>query len=211
MKDLFKGSLTVPNLLTVIRILLIPVFAALFYNDNLGWALVILFISGLTDLLDGKIARRFNQVSALGKILDPIADKLTQITIAVMLFFEFNRAQNTILKAFSWVFLLFLLKEGIMLVGGAVMLAKGIRPGASEIVGKVATLVFYCVMLIIIGFGPEVGALAKYNPESTLILPDWLLIVMVSVSVILAFAAFISYLPEIIRQFKEDAREKKNK
>ncbi len=90
MKGLFKGSLTVPNLLSVIRIILVPVFAVLFYKDYLGWAVLALFLSALSDFLDGKIARRFNQVSELGKVLDPVADKITQITIAVMLFVFFR-------------------------------------------------------------------------------------------------------------------------
>ena len=89
MKDLFKGCLTVPNLLTLIRILIVPLFAYLFLQGQLLAAVVVLFISGLSDFLDGKIARRFNQISALGKILDPVADKLTQITIAVLLFIKF--------------------------------------------------------------------------------------------------------------------------
>ena len=86
MKGLFKGCLTVPNLLSLIRILLIPVFALLFYQGQVLWAVFVLFLSGLSDFFDGKIARRFNQISALGKILDPVADKLTQITIACNIF-----------------------------------------------------------------------------------------------------------------------------
>nr|MCR5782281.1 CDP-alcohol phosphatidyltransferase family protein [Clostridia bacterium] len=86
---LFENWKTVPNLLSFIRILLIPVFAVLFYNDHIVWAVVVLAVSGLSDMFDGKIARRFNQVSNLGKILDPIADKLTVATIAVVLFLKF--------------------------------------------------------------------------------------------------------------------------
>ena len=85
-KNLFKGCLTVPNLLSLIRIFLIPAFAVLYYKGHIGWAVLMLALSGISDFLDGKIARRFNQVSELGKILDPVADKLTQITIAVMLY-----------------------------------------------------------------------------------------------------------------------------
>ena len=133
MKDLFKGCWTIPNLLSLIRILLIPVFAVLFYNGEYGWAVLTLVVSGISDFLDGKIARRFNQVSALGKILDPVADKLTQITLAVLLFISFYRAEDANLKAFSWVFLVFIVKEFLMVAGGAVMLACGIRPGAAEI------------------------------------------------------------------------------
>ena len=58
MKDLFKGCWTIPNLLSLIRILLIPVFAVLFYNDEKIWAVVVLALSGLSDTFDGQIARR---------------------------------------------------------------------------------------------------------------------------------------------------------
>jgi cardiolipin synthase (CMP-forming) len=211
MKGLFKGSLTVPNLLTVIRIVLIPVFAVLFYNEKFIWAVFILFLSGLTDFLDGKIARRFNQISELGKILDPIADKLTQITIAVMLFMEFRAAQSTALKAFSWVFLFFLFKEGVMVVGGAIMLSKGIRPGASEILGKIATFVFYGSMLLIIAFGPEVGAFVRNSANSSLVMPNWAVMALVLISAVLTLAAFLSYMPETFRQFKEKAAENNKK
>ena len=159
MKDLFKGCWTIPNLLSVIRILLIPVFAYLFYNDEKIMAVVVLAISGLTDTMDGQIARKFNQISALGKVLDPVADKLTQITIAVMLFIDFKTASNPIINALGWVFLVFLIKEAVMIIGGLIMLLLNIRPGAAELWGKAATLVFYVGMVTIIAVGPEVGAL----------------------------------------------------
>ncbi|HOA34462.1 MAG TPA: CDP-alcohol phosphatidyltransferase family protein, partial [Clostridiales bacterium] len=83
--DLLTNIWTVPNILTMIRIILVPIFAVLFLKGSYIPALVVLLLSGLTDFFDGKIARRFNQISELGKILDPIADKFTQITIAVLL------------------------------------------------------------------------------------------------------------------------------
>ena len=206
MKDLFKGCWTIPNLLSLIRILLIPVFAYLFYNDQKIAAVVVLALSGLSDMFDGKIARRFNQISALGKILDPVADKLTQISIAVMLFIDFRTAENEMINAFGWVFLVFLIKEGVMIVGGLVMLLLKIRPGAAEIWGKVATLVFYVGMTVIIAFGPEVGALKDFFT-----LPEIVTGIIVVISAIMTVIAFLSYCPEIYRQFKEYFDEKKAK
>jgi len=208
MKGYFKGALTVPNLLTVIRILLIPVFAWLFNDGKYIWALVVLLLSGLSDTLDGKIARRFNQVSELGKNLDPVADKLTQIVIAVMLFLKFRESGSRALMLFSWVFLYFLFKEGVMVVGGAIMLAKGIKPGAAEIYGKLATFAFYTVMLLIIGFAPEFGAFSSKIPS--LVLPEMVMMVLVIICAILTTIALISYLPETFRQFKEKASENNN-
>ena len=157
-EGIFSNVWTIPNLLSFIRILLIPLFAYLFLKENLLWAVFVLALSGLSDFFDGKIARRFNQVSALGKLLDPVADKLTQATIAVLLFYRFFNANNHTLKLFAWVFLLFIVKELVMLIGGGLMIYFGIRPGAAEIYGKAATMAFYLVMITIMAFGPEVGA-----------------------------------------------------
>ena len=198
MKDLFKGCWTIPNLLSVIRILLIPVFAVLFYKEEYGWAILTLVLSGLSDFFDGKIARKFNQISALGKMLDPVADKLTQVTLAVLLFMSFNKAQDETLKAFSWVFLVFIVKEIVMVLGGAVMLACGIRPGAAEIYGKVATFAFYAIMILVIAFGPEVGVF-----RTVFTLPNVLMMILVIISAILTLVAFASYIPGTFRQFKE--------
>lgn len=205
-KDLFKGCWTIPNLLSFIRILLIPVFAVLFYKDEKIWAVLVLAISGLSDTFDGQIARKFNQVSALGKILDPVADKLTQITIAVMLLIDFRAAENEMIRAFGWVFLVFLIKEAVMIIGGLIMLLLNIRPGAAEIWGKAATLVFYVGMVIIIAFGPEVGAL---NELVGFELPAIVTGIIVVLSAIMTILAFLSYMPETFRQFKEYFDNKK--
>ncbi|MBQ1995732.1 MAG: CDP-alcohol phosphatidyltransferase family protein [Clostridia bacterium] len=200
MKDLFKGCWTIPNLLSFIRILLIPVFAYLYYNDMKVEAVAVLAASGLSDMFDGKIARRFNQISALGKVLDPVADKLTQITIAVMLLLDFKDAENKMINAFGWVFLVFLIKEAVMLIGGLVMLLLNIRPGAAEIYGKLATTVFYVGMTLIIAIGPEVGAL---NELLGFQMPALLTGIIVVISAIMTLVAFASYMPETFRQFKE--------
>ena len=202
--DLFDNVWTIPNLLSALRIVMVPIIAVLFLKGEAVWAVVVLALSGLSDFFDGKIARKFNQISALGKILDPIADKLTQITLAVVLFYVFWKAENESIHAFAWVFLLFVAKELIMLIGGAVMLAFEIRPGAAEMPGKVATMVFYVVMVVIVGFGPEVGAFRELFT-----LPDMVMKVLVVISVILTFVAFAFYLPGTFRQFKEKFSKKK--
>lgn len=210
---LFENIWTIPNIISFIRILLIPVFGVLFYKGELLWALLILALSGLSDLVDGKIARKFNQVSELGKMLDPIADKLTQATIAVVYFFTFLNAENKTLKMFSWVFLLFIVKELVMLIGGALMIAYGIRPGAAEIYGKVATTVFYVVMVIIMAFGPEIGALRAEEGAIVQLftIPDAVMMVLVVISVITTFMAFASYMPAVRRQVKERFSEEGKK
>lgn len=204
MKDLFKGCWTIPNLLSVIRILLTPVFAYLFFSDMKIAAVIVLAVSALSDTFDGQIARKFNQVSALGKILDPVADKISQLTIAVILLVCFHKASDPFIKAFGYVFIVFLAKEAIMLIGGLVMLLLGIRPGAAEIYGKAATLCFYVGMVIIMLFGPEVGAFVQFFT-----LPNFVTAAIVVICAIMTMVAFLSYLPETFRQFKENFAERK--
>ena len=206
MKDLFKGCWTIPNLLSLLRIVVIPFFAYFFINGDALWAIVVLFLSGVSDFLDGKIARKFNQVSDLGKVLDPVADKLTQITLAVLLFISFNGASDSMLKAFSWVFLVFIIKEAIMVLFGGLMIVIGLRPSAAEIFGKVATFAFYAIMLLVVAFGPEVGLL-----KSVFVLPSTLMMILVVISAILTIVAFFSYFPDTFRQFKELKDKKSNK
>ncbi|MBQ4626204.1 MAG: CDP-alcohol phosphatidyltransferase family protein [Clostridia bacterium] len=202
-KELFTGCLTIPNLLSVIRIALIPVFAVLFNNGNYGWAVFVLAMSGLSDFFDGKIARKFNQISALGKMLDPVADKLTQITIAIMFYITFSGSSDETIKTFSWIFLVFLIKEAVMIVAGVIMIIFGLKPCAAEMPGKIATFAFYLIMCIIIAFGPDIGILS-----SVFTLPSVVMIVLVCISLVLTLIAFFSYFPDVFRQIKERKKSK---
>ncbi len=154
-KELFAGCLTIPNLLSVIRIMLIPVFAVLFLQEHYIIAIAVIIFAELTDLFDGMIARKFNQVSALGKILDPIADKLSQISIVIVLIIKYWN------NAIKYLFMFFIVKEIVMLIGGALLISKGLRPVAAEMWGKVATTVFCIVMIFVLGFGAN-GAFCQY-------------------------------------------------
>ncbi len=204
MKELFKDWNTIPNWLSYIRIVLIPVFAVLFYNGYEISALIILVLSGLTDFFDGKIARKFNQVSDLGKLLDPVADKLTQITLAIVFYLEFKNSSVELINTFSWVFLIFVIKEVVMVAFGGFMLLIGLRPVAAEIVGKAATMVFYLVMIFIVMFGPEVGVISHLWT-----IPDKALLVMVIISAVLTVLAFLSYIPSTVKQFIAKIKDKK--
>ena len=97
MKEFFRKTfskieeewLTIPNILSYIRILLIPVIVILFANGSNIWTLVVVVISTLTDIADGFIARRFNMITDFGKFIDPVADKATQLTIFICLITKF--------------------------------------------------------------------------------------------------------------------------
>lgn len=195
---LFDGWNTIPNWLSFIRIALIPVFAVLFLKGYVLAAVVVMIIAALTDLLDGKIARKFNQVSNLGKILDPIADKLSQMAIVVVLIVAYWD------NAIKYLFMFFIAKEVLMLIGGAVLLSLGMRPTAAEIWGKVATTVFYVCMIFVLAFG-ENGALCDLTGFT---LPDAATWVLVGISAVCTFIALLGYAPGFIKQLKENKADK---
>lgn len=201
----FENWKTIPNLISFIRIIFIPIFALLFYNGQTVAAAVILALSALSDMVDGKIARKFNQVSNLGKILDPIADKLTVFAIAIILYLKFSVAEHETLRSFAWVFLMFIIKDLIMLVFGLIMILLGLRPCAAEIFGKIATVAFFTVMVLIMAVGPEVGAFREY-----FVLPDNVTMILVGVSAVSTLIAFLSYLPDVFRQFRKKFIKKSN-
>lgn len=149
---------TIPNLLSVLRILVIAPFAYFFLNDQLLWAVVMLAFSGLSDLFDGMIARKFNQITELGKMLDPLADKLTQGTIAICL-----AVKHTLLIP---ILAIFVLKELGMLIGGCILLKKKKRPCAAKWYGKVATFLFYISAVVIVMMQ---GVFHLYTTTATII------------------------------------------
>ena len=199
--NLMEGAMTIPNLLSVIPIILIPVFLVLFLKGSYLAAVIVLGISGLTDLFDGKIARAFNQVSNLGKLLDPIADKLTQITLAIAYFFYFHASDDALLRGASWLFWAFVLKELLMLIGGVLLLTHDITPQAAIMYGKVATVAYYVVMILLLLFSPGFGVFHNWFT-----LPSVAIIILVLISVVLTIIAFFAYAPDAVRQL----RAKKN-
>ena len=128
-------NLTVPNALSVLRILVVPFFAWAFLTGHVIVAAILLGLSGLTDCFDGMIARKFNQITELGKVLDPFADKLTQGVVAMCLAVKFSTIRPLLV--------IFIVKELGMLCCAFVLLKKKKRPCAAKWYGKVATVMFY--------------------------------------------------------------------
>lgn len=205
-KDLFDNWNTIPNWLCFLRIALIPVFSVLFIKEHYIAAFAAMIVAAVTDLLDGKIARKFNMVSNLGKILDPIADKLSQIAIVIILLVKFW----SLMPMLKYVLFLFILKEFLMVCGGALLMAKGMRPVAAEIWGKVATTVFYVFMIVIIAIGPS-GALINIPFFASWELSEAAVMVMVVISAVLAFCSLFGYAPGFIRQLKENKKNNETK
>lgn len=132
--------LTIPNLLSLLRLLMIPLFIWLYLHGHKGWTAAVLLLSGLTDVVDGFIARHFNQVSDIGKALDPVADKLTQaaMLLCLMAYYPMMLAP----------FCLLAVKEVFAGVSGLIVIRRtGIVPGA-EWHGKVTTLLLYGMMIL---------------------------------------------------------------
>ncbi len=140
----FKASdlRTIPNLLSFLRIVLIVPFVIFFLNKNYIGAAIILVISGLSDAFDGYIARRFNQVTDIGKVLDPIADKLTLFAIMVCI--------TVLTPVVLPVMIVLIIKDLLMLIGGTRLLKKNIQPPAAKWYGKVGTLMFYFSVCLIV-------------------------------------------------------------
>ena len=143
MEKKFSKNLTIPNILSLLRILILVPFVIYVSNNNYILSGVILIISGLTDLLDGFIARKFGQVTHLGEMLDPAADKLTLMTVMICVSIKFP-------KIFPFMMLL-IVKEVSMLIAGFALLKFGKKPTASKWYGKLSTVVFYVSIIIIIG------------------------------------------------------------
>lgn len=148
-----KKIVTIPNILSFFRICLLPAIVWLYgVENNYVWAGYILILSGVTDMLDGYIARHFHMISNLGKILDPIADKLTQGVMLLCLVLRFH-----------WMivpFILMIAKEIYMSVSGILVIQRtGIVCGA-QWHGKAATCFLYGMMILHI-FWQEITPVAS--------------------------------------------------
>lgn len=129
----------VPNSLTIIRFLLIPVIIFFIFSGNYILAFVFFTVSGLTDIADGFIARKFNLISNFGKLMDPLADKLTQIATLTSLVF------TNIIPI--WILIIVLAKEFIMIVGASFLYGKDVVV-YSKWYGKLATVLFYVAIVV---------------------------------------------------------------
>jgi cardiolipin synthase len=135
---------TVPNLLTVFRMVLIPVFVSLLFYQRFVLALGVFVLAGVTDGLDGLLARRFNQKSQLGTILDPIADKLMLVTAFVVLSMRavFPHPLPSHLPVPFWVTVAVISRDVFILVGAAAInIVTGFRRFRPSLLGKINTTV----------------------------------------------------------------------
>lgn len=184
--------MNIPNALSILRILLIPVIIAVYLTakdtSNYFLAAGLLLLSGLTDVLDGIIARKYNQITKLGRILDPTADKLTQITVCVLL--AIRNPDLTILP------ILYIIKEGLMLIGGFKILKKSSDIAPSRWFGKMATAIFYGLTILLIAF-----------PN----MPNWFIITAITLVIVCMIFSFTMYLPLFFKYYNTDNTEQEEK
>ena len=142
MQILRKENFNLPNILSFTRIIIIIPFVLYFLNDDYLLSAAMLALSGLSDMLDGVIARKLDQITQLGKILDPVADKLTLTAVVICMGIKFP-------EIFILVVILSV-KDLSMLLAGSYLLKKGIEPPAAKWYGKLATVFFYVSVIIIV-------------------------------------------------------------
>ncbi len=148
--------MNIPNLLTTFRIILVPIYMYIFYNftsKRLIYGGLIFILAGITDILDGHIARKYSLTTKLGTVLDPLADKL--MSFAVLLSFTSAKLIP------SWILKVMGLKELFMILGGSILyLFKGNKVLPANKYGKIATASFYVAILSVV-FGLS-RAISKY-------------------------------------------------
>lgn len=145
----------IPNLISIIRIILVGVFAYVFlayYPEGTIPAVLIFIFSGITDVVDGALARHFGWTSRLGIMLDPIADKLMQCTVLLCLVLKMSGIVPW------WIFAFYIVKEGLMAAGAIFLFKKRKEVYASKVFGKFATVFFYAVIAVIIIWGDDIGS-----------------------------------------------------
>ena len=185
-RKLFSNVWTIPNVLTMIRLLLVPVFVILFFNGMKKTALVVFIVASLTDFLDGYLARKLNQITDFGKLFDPLADKLMVLTAMVC---------QGIAGVFPWIAIIIVaVKEGMMVLGGMFMLSRNVVV-YSNLPGKAAQVCFIAALI-----------LSFFHEE----LADWgvqLDLILLWITVGLALIAMGIYAVGAIRTLREKDRQ----
>ena len=183
--------LTVPNLLTFLRMALIPVFASLLFYGYAGWALFVFVVAGVSDGVDGFLARRLDQQSELGTIIDPIADKLLMTTAFIVLTMPNVLQPTRHLPVPFWVTAAVIGRDVLIVtVAGAINIMTGFRGFKPSWLGKASTFVQVVAVSLIL-----VAAVTDYSFH----LPTTYFIV-----VLLAFASGFHYIFHIAGLMKKE-------
>ena len=184
-----KDSFTIPNIISLIRICMIPIFIYLYFSVTYAYhyqyALLVILLSAISDIIDGFIARKFNMVSDVGKVLDPIADKLTQVSVVFCLLFTHKELIVLVIVLFT--------KELLTLFVAIYVLKSGFKPFSSKWFGKLATVMVYLTFFY-----------AVFMDIYT-VLPTFVLQIMSLVTSMCLFISMVGYMSVLI---KSDFSEK---
>ncbi|MBR6548428.1 MAG: CDP-alcohol phosphatidyltransferase family protein [Clostridia bacterium] len=171
-----KSIFTIPNLLSFFRLCLIPLIVIAYLREYYQEATILLVISGVTDTLDGFIARHFHQISDFGKLIDPVADKLTLAAVVFALLLHHKQLLVTMG--------VLIVKESLSLIAAYILYHRGVRPSESKSFGKLSTLSLYLVSFIIM-----ITDIAEVT------LAPWLIWSMVGLTCLCMILAMFQYYP----------------
>ena len=194
-RKLFTNVWNIPNALTMLRLVLIPVFVIVFFNtprdqDKVA-AFIIFAVASITDMFDGMLARKLNQITDFGKLFDPLADKVMVITAMVC---------QAIIGVFPWVAIVIVAaKELVMLFGGMFMLSRGVVV-YSNYWGKTAQ-VFFIASLILSFFHPSLAA------GNVCVFGLTIDILLLWITVALAIAALVVYAAGAAKTLKSKSQK----
>ena len=173
----------IPNCITVFRIILVFVFMYFFnsgYDNHNIISGIVFIVAGISDVLDGYLARKFKLQSDFGRLMDPFADKLLQITVAFCI--------ASVEKSLMWVPVVLILKELVMILGAARLLKKENIVVSANKFGKISSTLYFLVFMIILFF-PDI------NPQIKQI--------MCASFIITSVIAFLVYMQNYIQIYKE--------
>lgn len=199
----------VPNILTIIRFLLIPIIVVFAFEDNYIATIIVLTISGLTDVLDGYIARKYNFISNFGKLMDPLADKMTQVALLGTL------AIQKIIPV--WIIVVVVIKEFLMVSGASFLYGKELVV-SSKWYGKLTTVLFYVAIVCSLFTQYWNGTLINNLEYSLPIIPEfhtyiyYLAVLTTIFSLVMYIKAFYmqGYLKNTMKQESNEIDEKKD-
>lgn len=199
----------VPNILTIIRFLLIPIIVIFAFQDNYIATIIMLTISGLTDVLDGYIARKFNFISNFGKLMDPLADKMTQVALLGTL------AIQKIIPI--WIIVIVIIKEFLMVSGASFLYGKELVV-SSKWYGKLTTVLFYVAIVCSLFTQYWNGTLINNQKSNLPMIPEfhtyiyYLAVITTLFSLIMYIKAFYmqGYLKNAMKQENTQIDEKKD-
>ncbi|MCL1806080.1 MAG: CDP-alcohol phosphatidyltransferase family protein [Oscillospiraceae bacterium] len=171
--------MNVPNILSLIRMCVVPLVPLIYFSEipyHHLWAALVYLLASMTDVLDGFIARKYNLVTRLGRVLDPLADKLMSFVVLICIIIE-----N---PSLFWAGIVFCVKEGCMGLGALVQYKKINDVPPSNLLGKISTAFFFVVCFVILVV-PELNETVK--------------LAAIAIAIALNVSAFIWYMLRFIR------------